>query len=229
VFHDASLENAVTGLMAAKFRASGQTCVCANRVYVQEGIYDRFVSAFAEKVQQSMHDGSSNDPQTTLGCLINDKAVQKVERLVKNAIELGAEIVLGGKKEHGKRGNFYPATILKDMTADMDASRQEIFGPVVSFFKFGTEEEVLKLANQAEVGLASYVFTNNLPLAWRMAEALKSKPNSILSLIMLISLAGMTGINTGVISDPVAPFGGVKHSGFGREGGKQNYHPTKIL
>ena len=145
MFDDASLENAVAGLMAAKFRASDQTCVCANSVYVQEGIYDRFVSAFAEEVQRSMQPGGPEDLQTTLGCLINDKAVQKVERLVEDAIDLGAEIVLGGKKQHAERGHFYPATILKDMTADMDASRQEIFGPVVSFFKFGTEEEVLKL------------------------------------------------------------------------------------
>jgi succinate-semialdehyde dehydrogenase/glutarate-semialdehyde dehydrogenase len=145
VFDDASLENAVAGLMEAKFRASDQTCVCANSVYVQEGIYDRFVSAFAEEVQRSMQPGGPEDLQTTLGCLINDKAVQKVERLVEDAIDLGAEIVLGGKKQHGERGNFYSATILQDMAADMDTGRQEIFGPVVSFFKFGTEEEVLKL------------------------------------------------------------------------------------
>ncbi|PMD39473.1 ALDH-like protein [Hyaloscypha variabilis F] len=113
VFDDASLENAVAGLMAAKFRASDQTCVCANSVYVQEGIYDRFVSAFAEEVQRSMQPGGPEDLQTTLGCLINDKAVQKVERLVEDAIDLGAEIVLGGKKQHAERGHFYPATILK--------------------------------------------------------------------------------------------------------------------
>ncbi|KAE9381111.1 aldehyde dehydrogenase [Stipitochalara longipes BDJ] len=146
--------------------------------------------------------GNSEDSQTTLGCLINEKAVRKVELPVKNAVDQGAEIILGGKKEHGERGTFYPATISKGMNANMEANREGVFGPVVSFFKFDTEEEVLELANEAEVGLASYVFTDNLPLAWRMTEALQT---------------GIIEINTGIISDAVAPFWGIKHSGFGRE------------
>jgi succinate-semialdehyde dehydrogenase/glutarate-semialdehyde dehydrogenase len=184
------------------------------------------VSAFAAEVQQAMQPGGSEDPQTTLGCLINEKAVQKVERLVENAVDHGAEIVLGGKKEQGEMETFYPAIILQGMSTKMNASREEIFGPVVSFFKFETEEEVLELANKAEVGLASYVFTDNLPQAWRMADGLQSKLNDFFIGIMLAFSAGMTGINIGVISDAVAPFGGIKHSGFGREGGECETSPA---
>ncbi|RDW62459.1 succinate-semialdehyde dehydrogenase-like protein [Coleophoma cylindrospora] len=214
IFNDAQIESAVAGLMAAKFRASGQTCVCANRIYVQSKIYDSFIAAFAAEVERSMISGASEDPRTSLGCLINAKAVQKVERLVKDATEHGAEVVIGGKKAGHEMDTFYPPTILKNMKPTMQAFSEEIFGPVVSFFKFETEDEVLALANNADVGLASYVYTENLPVAWRMAEALQT---------------GMTGINIGVISDAVAPFGGIKHSGFGREGGRVGLDEFQIM
>lgn len=191
--------------MAAKFRASGQTCVCANRIYVQEGIHDRFLERFAQVVSERMIPGDPLVEETTLGPLINSKATEKVVRLVQDACENGAEAVIGGVRSGQEAATFYPATILKGMKPSMQASREEWFGPVVAFYKFGSEQELLSMANDSEVGLAAYVYTDTLPQAWRAAELLQT---------------GMVGINTGVISDPVAPFGGVKQSGFGREGGR---------
>jgi succinate-semialdehyde dehydrogenase / glutarate-semialdehyde dehydrogenase len=191
--------------MAAKFRASGQTCVCANRVYVQEGIYDQFVDQFAKVVQERMIPGDPQEDATTLGPLINAKAAEKVDRLVRNACDNGAEVILGGARSSEDAETFFPATVLKNMKPTMNASREELFGPVVAFYKFGGEEELLRMANDSEVGLASYVYTDRLSQAWRAAELLQT---------------GMVGINTGMVSDPVAPFGGIKHSGFGREGGR---------
>jgi len=205
VFDDASIEKATEGLMAAKFRASGQTCVCANRLYVQSRICDAFVNHFADAVRKTMITGPVWESKTSLGCLINSKAVKKVARLVDDAVTKGATVILGGERSANDMDTFYPATILGDMTTEMEASQEEMFGPVVSFFKFDTENEVVALANQTDVGLASYIYTKDLNTAWRMAEALET---------------GMTGINTGVISDAVAPFGGIKHSGFGKEGGR---------
>ena len=175
MFNDAKIDDAVVGLMAAKFRASGQTCVCANRVYVQSGIYDQFVDAFAEEVSNQMRPGASSDTATTLGCLINAKAVHKVDRLVQDATSKGAEAVLGGKRKEDDIPTFFPATVLKNMTTEMEATTEELFGPVVSFYRFESEAEVIALANEAEVGLASYVYTQNLPMAWRMSEALQSE------------------------------------------------------
>lgn len=191
--------------MAAKFRASGQTCVCANRIYVQEGIHDRFLDRFAQVVSERMIPGDPLVEQTSLGPLINAKATEKVERLVEDARENGAEVVLGGTRSGSNSATFYPATILKGMKPNMQASREEWFGPVVGFYKFRTEQELLSMANDSEVGLAAYIYTDKLSQAWRAAELLQT---------------GMVGVNTGMISDPVAPFGGVKQSGFGREGGR---------
>lgn len=143
--------------------------------YVQSGVYDQFIAALATEVKQKMITGLPEYSRTSLGCLINVRAVEKVERLVKDATDHGAEFVLGGKQADGEMDTFYPATILKDMSTKMQASNEELFGPVVGFYKFETEREVLELANNADVGLASYVYTDNLPVAWRMAEPLQSK------------------------------------------------------
>lgn len=213
VFDDADIDQAIEGLMAAKFRASGQTCVCANRVYVQKGIYDAFIERFAAVVDQRMIPGHPADPATTLGPLISTKAVEKVERLVADAKEHGATVVTGGSRAATDPDTFYPATILKDMKPGMRASREEWFGPVVAFYPFETEAELLAAANDSEVGLAAYVYTERLAQAWRAAELLQT---------------GMVGVNTGVISDPVAPFGGVKQSGFGREGGRVGIEEFQI-
>ncbi|KAH6972329.1 succinate-semialdehyde dehydrogenase NADP+ [Ilyonectria sp. MPI-CAGE-AT-0026] len=214
VFDDADFDNAIEGLMAAKFRASGQTCVCANRVYVQEGIYDKFVGQLAKVVESRLVPGDLMSTSTTLGPLINTKAVKKVERLVEDACKLGATVVTGGSRSNSDPETFYPATILTNMNSSMQASKEELFGPVVAFYPFKTEEDLLKLANDSEVGLASYVYTKDLSKAWRAAELLQT---------------GMVGVNTGVISDPVAPFGGIKHSGFGREGGRLGIEEFQII
>lgn len=213
VFDDASLDKAIEGLMAAKFRASGQTCVCANRVYLQEGIHDEFIERFSKVVRDRMIPGDPLAEGTSLGPLISQKATDKVERLVQNACEHGAEVVLGGVRSRQDAATFFPATILKNMKPTMQASREEWFGPVVAFYKFGTEQELLQMANDSEVGLAAYVYTNQMSQAWRAAELLQT---------------GMVGVNTGMVSDPVAPFGGVKHSGFGREGGRVGVEEFQI-
>ncbi|GAM86256.1 hypothetical protein ANO11243_042680 [Dothideomycetidae sp. 11243] len=211
VFDDADIPAAVEGLMAAKFRASGQTCVCANRVYVQAGVYDKFVEQFAATVDKSMKAGDPMDSQTTMGPLISAKAVDKIRGLVSDAKENGAKVVMGQDIQDGK--NYYPATVLSGMTAAMRASREELFGPVAAFYKFEGEDELFKAANDTDVGLASYIYTSNISRAWRAAEALQT---------------GMVGINTGMISDPVSPFGGIKESGFGREGGREGVSEYQI-
>ncbi|KAF2635178.1 aldehyde dehydrogenase [Massarina eburnea CBS 473.64] len=204
VFDDADMNKTLEGLLAAKFRASGQTCVCANRVYVQDGIADTFIKRFNKLVAEKMSPGDPASSATTLGPLINVKAREKVERLVQDAQQKDASIVSGGKRVSSDPETFFPSTILDHMTPDMDASREELFGPVVAFYRFSDEDDLLRMANDSEVGLAAYVYTEKLTQAWRAAEMLQT---------------GMVGVNTGMISDPVAPFGGVKQSGFGREGG----------
>ena len=171
------------GLLAGKFRGSGQTCISPNRIYVQSGIYEDFVADFTKHVREGMRAGSLEDESTALGCVISSRAVDKVTRLVADAKKKGALVVLGGKRGVGEAGtaaeeivsspNFYPATILKDMTSEMEASHTEMFGPVASIYKFETEDEVIAQANDAEVGLAAYIYTENLPVAWRVAEALQ--------------------------------------------------------
>ncbi|OAG02224.1 succinate-semialdehyde dehydrogenase-like protein [Paraphaeosphaeria sporulosa] len=204
IFDDADMNKAWDGLLAAKFRGAGQTCVCANRVYIQESIADKFIEDFHKLVGAKMVAGDPSATGTSLGPLINLKAREKVERLVKDAREKGAVVVAGGHRSQDEPQTFFPATILDRMSHDMQASREELFGPVVAFYRFKDETELLRMANDSEVGLASYVYTEQLTQAWRAAELLQT---------------GMVGINTGMISDPVAPFGGIKQSGFGREGG----------
>lgn len=204
VFDDADLETAVAGAVASKFRSSGQTCVCANRIYVQSGIYDAFAKAFTEKVNQ-FKVGPGFQEGVTHGPLIHERAVSKVQDHVDDAVQHGGKVLAGGQKLPDLGSNFFAPTVIRDMKKGMKISTEETFGPVAALFSFETEAEVVSLANDAEVGLAGYFFSKDTQRCYRVAEALQF---------------GMVGINTGIISDPAAPFGGVKHSGFGREGSK---------
>ncbi|KAI5802494.1 succinate-semialdehyde dehydrogenase [Pyronema domesticum] len=216
VFDDADLEKAVAGAVMCKFRSSGQTCVCANRIFVQEGIYDKFAEALAAKVKQ-FSVGSGFKDGTTHGPLIHDIAVKKVHEHVEDARQAGANVVVGGRKMEEQGINFYEPTLITGMTKEMRIFKEETFGPVAALFKFKSEKEVVELANESEVGLAGYFYSNDYARIWRVAEALE---------------VGMVGINTGIISDPAAPFGGVKQSGFGREGSKygiEEYTQIKMM
>lgn len=216
VFDDADLEKAVDGAIAAKFRSSGQTCVCANRIYVQSGIYKKFAKKFAERVTK-FKVGGGYDEGTTHGPLIHEKAVGKVHEHVEDAKQKGASVIVGGHGLEELGPNFYSMTVLTDMKKDMRLHKEETFGPVAGLFKFETEDEVIGLANESEVGLAGYFYSKDIDRIWRVAEALE---------------VGMVGINTGLISDPAAPFGGVKQSGFGREGsmyGIDEYTNIKMM
>ena len=201
VFDDADLDAAVEGAMIAKFRNNGQTCVCANRIYVQAGIYD----AFAEKLTaaiKALKPGNGMDAGVTTGPLINDAAVAKVEDHLADAVDKGAKVLTGGKRLDG---TFFEPTLIVDVPATAKVSHEETFGPIAPLIKFDTEEDVIALANDSEFGLAGYFYANDLGRVWRVAEALET---------------GMVGVNTGLISTEVAPFGGVKQSGLGREGSK---------
>lgn len=215
VFDDADLDAAVEGAIASKYRNAGQTCVCANRILVQEGVYDAFAEKLAARVA-SFKTGDGFGEGVTIGPLINDAAINKVNQLVGNALENGAKALIGGNKSSvGER--FYEPTILTDVTEDMDIFSNEIFGPVAPLFKFKTEEEAVAMANNTPFGLASYFYSQNLGRIWRVSEALEY---------------GMVGINEGIISTEVAPFGGVKESGSGREGsqyGIDEYVEIKYL
>ncbi|THV85788.1 succinic semialdehyde dehydrogenase [Aureobasidium pullulans] len=216
VFDDADLEVAVNGAIASKFRSSGQTCVCANRLYVQRGIYDKFAEAFVAKVKD-FKVGHGYDEGVTHGPLIHDRAVSKVEAHVQDAVKQGGKVLIGGQKLPDLGDNFFQPTVIRDMTSDMALAHEETFGPVAGLFPFDTEAEVVKLANDADVGLAGYFFSRDIQRVYRVAEALE---------------VGMVGVNTGLISDPAAPFGGVKQSGFGREGSKigiDEYMVTKMV
>lgn len=203
VFNDADLDDAVQGAMISKFRNAGQTCVCANRLYVQSGVYDAFVEKLSVAVAQ-LKVGNGMESDMTIGPLIDEKALAKVNDLVADALEKGATIATGGKN-HALGKTFYEPTILANATTDMRLTNEEIFGPVAPIYRFDTEGAVIELANATEFGLAAYFFGQNINRIWRVAEALEY---------------GMVGINTGLISTPVAPFGGIKESGFGREGSK---------
>lgn len=203
VFDDADLDAAVEGAMVSKYRNNGQTCVCANRLYVQSGVYDAFAAKLAEKVA-TMKVGDGFEEGVSAGPLISDKAVAKVEEHVADAIEKGAMVAVGGKP-HEKGGLFFQPTILTGVTTEMKVAREETFGPVAPLFRFDTEEDVIEMANNTEFGLASYFYSKDMSKIFRVAEALEY---------------GMVGINTGLISTEVAPFGGVKQSGQGREGSK---------
>jgi succinate-semialdehyde dehydrogenase/glutarate-semialdehyde dehydrogenase len=201
VFDDADLEKAVQGAMMSKFRNAGQTCVCANRIYVQDKVYDRFAEMLAaETAKLKVGDGSAAG--VTTGPLINRAAVAKVEEHIKDALAKGAKIVAGGKP-HKLGGNFFEPTVLANVTPKMKVSVEETFGPVAPLFRFRTEEEAIQLANNTEFGLASYFYSRDIGRVWRVAEALEY---------------GIVGINEGIISSEIVPFGGVKESGLGREG-----------
>jgi succinate-semialdehyde dehydrogenase/glutarate-semialdehyde dehydrogenase len=203
VFDDADLDAAVEGAIASKYRNTGQTCVCANRLFVQESVYDAFASKLAVAVKK-LKPAPGLEEGATQGPLIDDKAVQKVEEHIGDALSKGAQVMTGGKR-HSLGGRFFEPTILTDVTPSMLVAREETFGPVAPLFRFRTEEEVIALANDTPFGLASYFYGRDIGRVWRVAEALES---------------GMVGINTGIISTEVAPFGGVKESGIGREGSK---------
>jgi succinate-semialdehyde dehydrogenase/glutarate-semialdehyde dehydrogenase len=201
VFDDADLDRAVAGALASKFRNAGQTCVCANRFLVQDGIYD----AFAEKLGQAVRTlkvGPGTESGVTVGPLINQAAVEKVEAHVADAVAKGAHVVMGGKRA-ALGGTFYEPTVLTGVTPKMLVSREETFGPVAPLFKFSTEEEAVRMANDTPFGLAAYFFTRDMGRCWRVAEALEY---------------GIVGVNEGLTSTEIAPFGGFKESGIGREG-----------
>jgi succinate-semialdehyde dehydrogenase/glutarate-semialdehyde dehydrogenase len=201
VFDDADLDAAVEGAIASKYRNAGQTCVCANRLLIQEGVYDAFAEKLAKRVA-TFKTGDGFSDGVSIGPLINNAAISKVEQLVSDAIAKGAKTLIGGNKSAvGER--FYEPTILTGVTEDMDIFSNEIFGPVAPLFKFKTEEEAVAMANNTPFGLASYFYSQNIARIWRVSEALEY---------------GMVGINEGIISSEVAPFGGVKESGSGREG-----------
>ena len=203
VFDDADLDAAVEGAMASKYRNTGQTCVCANRLLVQDSVYDRFSAKLAEAVKK-LAPAPGLDDGATQGPLIDDRAVEKVESHIADAISKGARVLVGGKR-HSRGGRFFEPTILTGVTPAMDVAKEETFGPVAPLFRFSTEAEAIALANDTEFGLAAYFYGRDIARVWRVAEALEY---------------GIVGINTGIISTEVAPFGGVKESGIGREGSK---------
>ena len=203
VFDDADLDAAVEGAVASKYRNTGQTCVCTNRLLVQEKVYEAFAEKLAEAVR-ALKPASGLETGATQGPLIDDAAVSKVEAHIKDAQDKGAKILVGGKR-HSLGGRFFEPTVLTDVTPSMAVAREETFGPVAPLFRFKTEAEAVALANDTEFGLASYFYGKDIARVWRVAEALEY---------------GIVGINTGIISTEVAPFGGVKESGLGREGSK---------
>ena len=203
VFDDADIDAAVDGAIVCKFRNAGQTCVCANRIYVQDGVYDEFSKKLAAKVAE-MKIGNGVDDGVVIGPLIDMKAVEKVEEHLKDATGKGASILTGGHR-HSLGGSFYEPTVLADVTQDMMVSKDETFGPLAPLFRFKEESEVIAMANDTEFGLASYFYARDIGRVWRVSEALEY---------------GMVALNTGILSTEVAPFGGVKQSGLGREGSK---------
>ncbi len=215
VFDDADMDAAVQGAIASKYRNSGQTCICANRIYVQAGIYDEFAKKFAEAVS-SLKVGAAVDDATEIGPLVNQDALEKVETLVTDALEKGAGVLTGGKR-HALGKTYYEVTVLTNVTSDMRVASEEIFGPVAPLYRFETEDEAIALANDTTYGLASYFYAGDLGRIWRVSEGLEY---------------GMIGINTGLISTELHPFGGVKESGIGREGshhGLSEFLETKYL
>ena len=201
VFEDADIDEAVRGAIISKFRNSGQTCVCVNRIYAQEKIYDEFVQKLSNAVAK-LRVGNGLDKNVEIGPLINEKGLNKVKHHIQDAVEKGAKVHIGGKH---LTGLFFEPTVLTDATAEMIISQQEVFGPVAPVFRFSTEEEAIQMANDTDYGLASYFYSKDVARCWRVAEALE---------------CGMVGINEGLISTEVAPFGGIKESGLGREGSK---------
>ncbi len=203
VFDDADLDAAVVGAIASKYRNTGQTCVCANRLYVQQGVYDAFTAKLVAAVEK-LRVGNGLEGPTDQGPLINTQSLATVEQHVADAVSKGARVATGGKR-HTLGGLFYQPTVLTDVKATMMVAREETFGPVAPLFRFTDEAEVIRLANDTEFGLASYFYTRDLARSWRVQEALEY---------------GIVGVNTGIISTEVAPFGGFKQSGLGREGSR---------
>jgi len=215
VFEDADLDAAVEGAIASKYRNSGQTCVCTNRFYVHERVYDAFAQKMAEAVGR-LKVGRATESGVALGPLINEAAVRKVESHIDDALAKGASVAAGGKR-HALGHGFFEPTVLTGVTPDMKIAKEETFGPLAPLFRFSSDEEVIRLANDTEFGLAAYFYSRDIGRVWRVAEALEY---------------GMVGINTGLISNEVAPFGGVKQSGLGREGshyGIDDYVVIKYL
>ena len=213
VFDDADLEKAADGLIASKFRNAGQTCVCANRVYVQASIKDKFLDIFVKKVE-ALNVGNGMDEGVNIGPLINEKGLEKVQALLKDALDKGAHLVTGGDKNDASPLSFNP-TVITDISTDMDIAAEEIFGPIATIFVFDDEVEAIRQANDTIYGLAAYFYSGSYARSWRVTEGLEY---------------GIIGHNTGLISTEVAPFGGVKQSGFGREGSKygiEEYVVTK--
>lgn len=213
IFDDADLEKAADGLIASKYRNAGQTCVCANRVYVQDSIKDKFLEIFVKKVTE-LKVGNGMDEGVDIGPLINKDGLEKVQALLKDALDKGAKIVAGGNKNDTSALSFNP-TIITDLSPDMDIANEEIFGPIATIFTFSNEEEVIRAANDTIYGLAAYFYSSDFARSWRVTESLEY---------------GIIGHNTGLISTEVAPFGGIKQSGFGREGSKygiEEYIVTK--
>jgi succinate-semialdehyde dehydrogenase/glutarate-semialdehyde dehydrogenase len=215
VFDDADLDAAVEGAIASKYRNSGQTCVCTNRFFVHERVYDVFAQKLAAAVDK-LKVGRGTESGVALGPLINEAAVLKVESHIEDALTKGARIATGGKR-HALGHGFFEPTVLTGVTPDMKVAKEETFGPLAPIFSFSSDEEVVRLANDTEFGLAAYFYSRDIGRVWRVAEALEY---------------GMVGINTGLISNEVAPFGGVKQSGLGREGshyGIDDYVVIKYL
>ncbi|MFW2071861.1 NAD-dependent succinate-semialdehyde dehydrogenase [Acinetobacter gerneri] len=215
IFEDADLDRAVDGAIASKFRNSGQTCVCTNRVLVHESVHDVFVEKLAAAVEK-LKVAAAFEQGAEQGPLINEKAVEKIQEHIEDAVAKGAKVVTGGHR-HALGYTFFEPTVLSGVTPDMLVAKDETFGPLAPVFKFSTEAEAIEMANDTEFGLASYIYTQNLSRAWRVGEALEY---------------GMVGINEGLISTEVAPFGGIKESGCGREGSKygiEDYQELKYM
>jgi succinate-semialdehyde dehydrogenase/glutarate-semialdehyde dehydrogenase len=213
VFDDADLDAAVEGAVASKYRNAGQTCVCANRIYVQDGVYDAFAAKLAEQVKR-FKVGPGTEPGVVIGPLIDEPGVEKVEKHVADALGKGAKTLLGGKRLNGL---FFQPTVLTNVTPDMLVSFEETFGPVAPLIRFKTEEEVIRLANNTEFGLSGYFYSRDVGRIFRVAEAMET---------------GIVGANVGIISTEIAPFGGIKQSGLGREGSKyglEEYMEVKYI
>ncbi|HEX3061643.1 MAG TPA: NAD-dependent succinate-semialdehyde dehydrogenase [Usitatibacter sp.] len=203
VFDDADLDAAAEGAIASKYRNAGQTCVCANRIYVQAGVYDKFAGKLAEKVKQ-FKVGRGTEQGVNIGPLIDAQGLAKVEEHVADAVGKGAKVILGGKRS-ALGGRFYEPTLLTEVTSEMKVSNEETFGPVAPLYRFEKDEDAVRLANSTEFGLAAYFYARDVGRVWKIAEAIET---------------GMVGINVGILANEVAPFGGVKQSGLGREGSK---------
>ena len=215
VFDDADVDAAVEGAMISKYRNNGQTCVCANRIYVQDSVYEEFSTKLAAAVEK-LNIGNGMDEGVTTGPLISQAAIEKVEQHLKDAASKGAKIITGGEA-HSLGGTFFKPTVITNVDKSMTVAREETFGPLAPLFRFEDVEDVIEQANDTEFGLASYFYARDISRVWKVAEALEY---------------GMVGVNTGLISTEVAPFGGIKASGLGREGshmGIEEYVETKYI